>query len=605
MWSIFLKRLLTNFTLQVKFLLGFGFALLISLLAAFYAVQAVAERLVIEKTRQAARDYASAVLFWQHYQVFSESDQEPDETDTNTTLLTGPSAIRTMDQLSSTLIQTRYQHDYLIPENASEFKALGGSISQSESEQALLASLLNSFNDSESTPASENAVPSEQNGDAIPQDAKPFTFAAPDDQVVFREAGPVDGFYYYYHPIRFADYCVTCHENVDPSSSAVPQTAMRVRMNYADTRVWTLWTFSLLTTIAIATLGVTLFLVHWLLSRFVVRPIWHLRDVSNAISRGNLERRAELDTGDELSEMADAFNKMLRHITETQSQLQAVNDELDQRIDQLAHANLQLFEANRLKGEFLASMSHELRTPLNSILGFSEVLQNFESLDDKQKRYAANIQKSGRLLLEMINDILDLAKVEAGKMDVQPSHFELAELISLQCELMRGLAEEKNVAIIDKIGDVDLVVYQDRAKIQQILTNLLSNAIKFTPDGGFVNILVSSNSDTEFEIAVQDTGVGIPPAEINVIFQKFRQSRSVVRQDGMTREFAGTGLGLSIVKELTKLLGGEVSVESEIGKGSVFKIQLPLHYQPPIRNSKEISLPVPGLNDSPDISTQL
>ena len=173
--------------------------------------------------------------------------------------------------------------------------------------------------------------------------------------------------------------------------------------------------------------AVTLFVLHAIVRYLVLYPMYHLRDVSDAITHGDTNQRAAIETEDEFRELADAFNRMLRHLTETQDQIQEVNKELDARVDQLAQLNLQLYEANRLKSDFLANMSHELRTPLNSIIGFSEVLQGIESLTDKQRRYASNIQKSGRLLLEMINDILDLAKVEAGKMEVKCSEFDLGQ----------------------------------------------------------------------------------------------------------------------------------------------------------------------------------
>jgi two-component system sensor histidine kinase BarA len=220
-------------------------------------------------------------------------------------------------------------------------------------------------------------------------------------------------------------------------------------------------------------------------------------------------------------------------------------------------------------------MSHELRTPLNSILGFSEVLGNIDSLTDKQRRYVQNIQKGGRSLLEMINDILDLEKMEAGKMEVRPSEFKIGNVIQAQCELVRTLAEDKKIDLtVDIEGELPLL-YQDQAKVQQILMNLLSNAIKFTPDGGRIRVGARADSRGRIEFWVADNGVGIPESEKDVIFEKFRQGNAALGRDNLTREFSGTGLGLSIVKELSKLLGGEVSVESELGKGSTFRVVIP------------------------------
>jgi signal transduction histidine kinase len=235
---------------------------------------------------------------------------------------------------------------------------------------------------------------------------------------------------------------------------------------------------------------------------------------------------------------------------------------------------MRLYEMNRLKDDFLANMSHELRTPLNSIIGFSEVLQSIDSLNDKQKRYAVNIQRSGRVLLEMINDILDLAKMEAGKMEVRPSEFRIDTLVQTQCDMVRALAEDKNIDLVVHVNRSLPQVYQDQSKVQQILTNLLSNAIKFTPEGG--RIEVSADHDQgNLVLTVSDTGVGIAEEDQDIIFEKFRQSNSVLGEDGLTREYAGTGLGLSILKELCKLLRGEITFESELGQGSTFRVVMP------------------------------
>src|SRR5205814_854757 len=157
-----------------------------------------------------------------------------------------------------------------------------------------------------------------------------------------------------------------------------------------------------------------------------------------------------------------AFNRMLRHLVDAQEKMRGVNADLDLKVDELAQANMRLYELNRLKSDFLATMSHELRTPLNSIIGFSDVLGSISSLDDKQKRYVQNIQKSGRVLLDMINDILDLAKIEAGKMEVRLSEFRIEQVIANQCDIVRSLAEEKNIDLrIDIENDLPLL-YQDQ-----------------------------------------------------------------------------------------------------------------------------------------------
>src|SRR4051794_35475197 len=334
-------------------------------------------------------------------------------------------------------------------------------------------------------------------------------------------------------------------------------------------------TQAILLAVGILTVFFAMVALYYVVKYIVIKPLTHLRDVSDAVTRGDLAQRADIHTNDEFEDLAASFNKMLVHLVDTQAELQDANAELDHKVDELAHLNMQLHEMNRLKGEFLANMSHELRTPLNSIIGFSEVLQSLDALNDKQKRYAHNIQKAGRQLMDLINDILDLAKMEAGKMEVRLSEFRLDQVIANQCDLVREMAEEKNIDVRSEIEGNLPLLYQDQTKVQQILTNLLSNAIKFTPEGGRITIGARGDPRGQIEFWVADTGVGIAESEREIIFEKFRQGKAVLGRDNLTREFSGTGLGLSIVKELCKLLGGEVSVESELGKGSPFRVVIP------------------------------
>ena len=235
---------------------------------------------------------------------------------------------------------------------------------------------------------------------------------------------------------------------------------------------------------------------------------------------------------------------------------------------------MKLYEMNQVKSEFLANMSHELRTPLNSIIGFSEVLESGD-LEPKQLRFASNIKKSGRLLLDLINDVLDLAKLEAGMMEVRPTEFSINQLCNQMGEMVRTLAEKKSIKLVYE-GDVDFEpVFQDKIKIRQLLTNLLSNAIKFTPEGGKIRFSAARTADDMLSLQVSDTGVGIAESDQEIIFEKFRQGPSAIGSDALTREVSGTGLGLSIVKELCILLGGKISLESQVGKGSTFTVVVP------------------------------
>jgi signal transduction histidine kinase len=316
----------------------------------------------------------------------------------------------------------------------------------------------------------------------------------------------------------------------------------------------------------------------YLIVRYViVKPLAHLRDVSDQITRGDLTLRAELHTGDEFERLATAFNRMLRQLATNQEELKHVNDNLNVKVDELAQANMRLYEMNRLKSDFLATMSHELRTPLNAIIGFSDVLESISALDEKQKRYVRNIQTSGKVLLEMINDILDLAKIESGKMEVRLSDFRIAQVVTAQCDMARPLTERKNIDLETEIEPDLPDMFQDQAKVQQILNNLLSNAIKFTPEGGRIIVSAQLGGPSDLLLKVTDTGVGIAEEDQIAIFEKFRQGKTVLSGgNAMTREYSGTGLGLSIVKELCKLLGGEIFLESELGKGSIFTVRLPL-----------------------------
>lgn len=386
----------------------------------------------------------------------------------------------------------------------------------------------------------------------------------------------------YYHPVIIRKSCVRCHyhqqrgHRVD-QMIAMTSLSMPLKVMEGD--------LELHRAILIATALVTAFLAmlgaYAIVRYVIVKPVLHLKDVSDEIARGNLDLRADIRTGDEFEELSHAFNRMLRHLVTVQEELKNVNHDLDSKVDELAHVNLQLYEMNNMKDEFLATMSHELRTPLNSILGFSDVLAEASNLEDKQQRYVTNIQTSGRHLMSLINDILDLAKIESGKMDLQLVQFDLADFIERQVGIMQPLADRKNIELTHSVAPELEDVFQDRGKLQQILNNLLSNALKFTPEGGRVSVRARTCDQERMEILVIDTGVGIRLEDQEQVFEKFRQGKAVPGQrDAITREYEGTGLGLSIVKELTRLLGGEVFLESEFGKGSTFGIRIPVFHEP-------------------------
>ena len=352
---------------------------------------------------------------------------------------------------------------------------------------------------------------------------------------------------------------------------------------------------------AIVTAFIGLLSFYAMIRLIIIKPLRQLREVSEAISHGDITMRARLETGDEFEALGTAFNRMMQHLISMQDELRETNAELRDKVDELATQSLKLFETNKIKSDFMATMSHELRTPLNSILGFSEVLGSIDTLSDKQRRYVENINNSGQTLLNMINDILDMARLEAGRLEASPSQFHIAAIVDAQVDMARPLVDKKNLSLLCNIPPGLPQMYQDANRIGQILNNLLSNAIKFTPEGGQISVDVrrvmgvidgakgepareSPDAPSEpiplLEIRVADSGVGISPEDRQIIFEKFRQAGGST--DAMiTREYSGSGLGLSIVKELCRLLEGEVTVESRLGFGSVFTVRLPWEFRAP------------------------
>jgi len=246
--------------------------------------------------------------------------------------------------------------------------------------------------------------------------------------------------------------------------------------------------------------------------------------------------------------------------------------ELTRLTVELEDANQQILETDRLKSQFIANMSHELRTPMNSIIGFSEILA--ERLDGriepKHAGFLRHIHAAGQHLLAMINDILDLSKIEAGKMEIFSEDFDVAPVIENICHIMRGAARPARIFDVDIPEDLPHIE-TDLAKFKQVLFNLISNAVKFSPPEKPVTIRALSDGDA-ITVSVRDEGLGIAPSDHGVIFDEFRQVDGTVR-----REFGGTGLGLSLVKKFVELQGGRIALESHPGQGSTFSFTLPIH----------------------------
>jgi signal transduction histidine kinase/CheY-like chemotaxis protein len=245
--------------------------------------------------------------------------------------------------------------------------------------------------------------------------------------------------------------------------------------------------------------------------------------------------------------------------------------ELEVVAEKLQASNHELQRANSLKSEFLANMSHELRTPLNAIIGFSELLLDpgFGSLNDDQRGYAGDIHSSGRHLLALINDILDLSKIEAGKMRLTREVFEIGAVVEEAMALLRVEAARKGLDLLSRIPEPWTALDADRSKVKQILSNLLSNAVKFTPPGGRVT-LSSQRAGSMLHLEVEDTGIGIRAEDHRRIFEAFTQV------DGsLARQYQGTGLGLTLVKRFAEMHGGGVALDSEPGRGSRFTVIIP------------------------------
>jgi signal transduction histidine kinase len=290
-------------------------------------------------------------------------------------------------------------------------------------------------------------------------------------------------------------------------------------------------------------------LLGYFLSWSLVGPIQRIVGRLAGIASGDFSRHVEVANRDELGDLGTRVNQM--------------NDEL-QRVYR------ELETASRHKSEFLANMSHELRTPLNAILGFSQVLQKnlFGELNEKQEEYIEDILSSGNHLLALINDVLDLSKVEAGQIELEPAAFSLREAVERGVVMIRERASKSGVALAAEVAPEAQVVVADERRIRQILFNLLSNAVKFTPAGGRIDVN-AVRVGGEIQVAVADTGSGIAREDLDRIFEEFQQT------DAGARQQEGTGLGLALSKRLVELHGGRIWVESELGVGSRFVFTLP------------------------------
>jgi len=378
-----------------------------------------------------------------------------------------------------------------------------------------------------------------------------------------------DGYLIWPFPADMMTSCAQCHADLstgDPSSQVVLRLPMQEKILYL--RTYKVLAFVLLLMTVVITLSILYILVRYV----TIEPLVRLTDVLRKVQAGDLNARADVKSNDELELFAESFNKMVSTIKETHENLQRVNDELESKVNELGIANLKLFEMNKIKEEFLANVGHELRTPLNSILGFSQLLSERVAgeLNEKQARYVEFVNKSGRDLLDLINDMLDLSKMESGKYDVQPDYVSISSIVESVVATSSPELKKGKELVAEVEPNMPLFV-SDKVKLLQILLNLISNALKFTPEGGKITVRVSTE-DEHLVLSVSDTGIGIKKEDQEVIFEKFRQV------DGSaTRRFGGVGLGLAIVSNLVTLLKGTITVDSELGKGSTFTVRLPIY----------------------------
>ncbi len=347
-------------------------------------------------------------------------------------------------------------------------------------------------------------------------------------------------------------------------------------------------------------LGLAVVVFYLIIHRIILSPVRSLRDTAERVRSGELAVRSTIETGDEFEELAQTFNSMLENLNQTHERLKAINTAMDVKLNELAKANSVLYETNTLKSEFLANVSHELRTPLNSIIGFAELLleiaerekhdpdsqHNANAPDSlKRERYLRNIVSASRSLLELIEDLLTMAKLEAGKMDLHIERVNVSQACEGLVALIQPQADRLGVLVRGEvIGKVPLVETDPR-RFQQIVFNFLSNAVKFSArqddhtQGQVIlraELLPQGHDDDDrprVRISVIDNGPGIPVEEQSRIFEKFRQLG-----EGIAREHTGTGLGLAIAKDLAYMLQGEIQLVSDAGSGAMFSLILPVDF---------------------------
>ncbi len=314
-------------------------------------------------------------------------------------------------------------------------------------------------------------------------------------------------------------------------------------------------------------LGMAL-LASLFVARRVVRPLNSLYQGVERISRGDLYSRLELKTGDEFEHLAEEFNKMTGALREAYTSLE---QKVAERTQELMIANQKLDGASRHKSEFLTNVNHELRTPVSAIIGFTRlVLRKTEGqIHESEKEKLQKVLITAEHLLNVINSLLDLAKIEAGRIDLSVESFRAEDLIMAATSTVQPMVKDGRVRLIHEVAPNLPTLNTDRDKLEQIILNLLSNAAKFTEQGEIK--ISASQQNGSLRLVVSDTGIGIEEGALSHVFEEFHRADTI-----KMRKYGGTGLGLAIVKKLVNALGGEIGVESEVGKGSTFTVTVPV-----------------------------
>ena len=363
---------------------------------------------------------------------------------------------------------------------------------------------------------------------------------------------------------------------------------------------------------ALISIIVTLILLFLTLKYLVINPIKVLADASRKINTANLDIQLPTRSHDEIGTLYTCFNKMVTGLQAALQEIEYVNTELEEKVRQrtlnLQQVNMELENArqkadaaNRAKSEFVGNISHELRTPMNGILGMAQLVLN-SPLNEKQRKQVNILYDSGKILLNIINELLDLGKIEAGKMELEAIPSDLLQTIKDAVNLLNVRAEEKGLNLaIQTQGHLPQQVIGDHNRLRQIILNLVGNAVKFTQKGNITVLLALEkiiDNQAQLKISVIDTGIGISPQELPLMFDKFHQANA-----STSRKYGGTGLGLFICRQLIELMGGKINVESQEGKGSTFYFTLILPIVPSTPVS-EMTPQIPSLAAKVSTPTQ-